>query len=123
MPAWSVSNSSGTAYFDVLAGELEVTTSKATGLLWPLRGSNPIVQSGPTRVPTLSTPDWLTTSNSDHELLMSILTSGSRLTITTDLGDSYSAVVSGDIVVRIEDTPERSTRPRRRYQVPLVGVL
>jgi len=120
--AWSVAANGNTAIFDVASGDVVLTQTKATGTLWALRGSNPIVQSGPTRVASLSTPDWITTSNSQHTLLMNILTSGSRLTITSDTGDTYYAVVSGDIVVNLEDTPTRTTFPRRRYQVPLVGV-
>jgi hypothetical protein len=120
--SWTVSANGSTATFSVSSGDTVTTHTKATSTLWPLRGANPIVQSGPTRVASLSTPDWLTTSNSQHILLMSVLSSGSRLTITSDTGEVYYAIVTGDIVVRIEDTPTRNTFPRRLYRVPLVGV-
>ena len=123
MAAWTVSGNGASVTFDVSAGQVTVTQTKVAGVLWPLRGSNPVVQSGPTRVGSLSTPEWVTTSNSQHSTLMSILTSGVRLTITSDTSDVYYAIVTGDIVVNIEDTPTRSTFPRRRYTVPLIGVV
>ena len=122
MAAWTVSGPGGTATFDVVAGELEVKRTKVTGVLYPLRGQSPIVQSGVTRVASLTTPDWLTTTNSQHSTLMNVLTTSGRLTITTDTGETYFAVVSGDVVIKTEDTPTRYTSPRRRYTVPLIGV-
>lgn len=120
--AWTLSGNGSTVNFEVLAGDIIVNQKQDTAILWPLRGASPIVQSGSARVPSLETPEWLSTSNSQHLQIMSIITSGSRITITTDTGEVFNAVVSGDVVFKIEDTPDRDIRPRRRYIVPLVGV-
>lgn len=123
--AWSITNTAtGTsASFDVAAGDVNYVATKQTGVFYPLRGSSPFVVSGPTRVTTPKLPELITYTNTQYAALYAILTSGSRLKLTDDLGVESYVFVTGDVNVRVVDTPDRGAGVLHRYiTVNFIGV-
>jgi hypothetical protein len=122
--AWTLTDTdtATSVTFTVPAGETVEVVEQPTGVWYPLRGSAPMVTVGPARLAGLSTPDWLVIGDAAWAQMKAILTAGHRLTITDDMGAVSTVRVDGGYQMRVEDTPNRGTSPRRRVKVKLVGV-
>ena len=106
----------------ILGGEnLSQIYTKSTKVFWPLRGSSPITQSGPSRKPSfdLENTPIVTESESDFNAVRTILLSGNPIELTTEYGEIIPCLPTSDLRVELLDTPGRSTRPIRHISVEL----
>ena len=122
--AWQLSDGTTTVTLRVTAGEIVVLHPKTVSVMWPLRGTTPYVQAGPSRAPQIELPALLAIGTTEWEQLTALLTSGLNLTLTDDIGSGGTWTVrpAGEVESRIEDTPDRGTNPRYRVTVKLVTV-
>lgn len=120
--AWSIANGATSVEFVPLSGEIEQQYEMPTGVFWPLRGTDPVVQYGDMRKAALSTPVWLVKGDAARATMVSVLSSKKRLTLTDDTATVKYVRVVGGFGIRTQDTPERDTQPRYLVTVTLQEV-
>ncbi len=119
---WSIANGSVTVSFTPLSGEIEQNYEIPTGVFWPLRGSDPVIQYGPVRKPSITTPQWLIQGDTAKTQMIAVLGPRKRLTLTDDTTGVKYVKVIGSYSIRTQDTPDRDTNPRYIVTVTLQEV-
>lgn len=104
------------------SGDITLTHDRATGVLWPLRGTSPFVQSGPLRVPTINTPPLVFDTTAAWQSFITLAGLGRRMVLTDDAGGTWPVRIDGAVETRLLDTADRATKPRYEVAVKFVGV-
>ena len=103
-------------------GDIAITHDRASGVLYPLRGASPFVQSGPLRAATINTPPLVFDTTVAWQSFITLAGLGRRMVLTDDMGGSWPVRVDGGIDTALLDTADRSTKPRYEVKVKFVGV-
>lgn len=120
--SWTLSDTQGalSVSFTPVSGSVKRQYEKPTGVFYPLRGSTPVIQYGPTRLSSIETPQWFIQGSTTT--IVALLSTGHRLALTDDTGSTRYVKVVGQFTVELQDTPDRATSPKYLVSTTLVEV-
>ena len=104
------------------SGTISITHDRASAVLWPLRGTAPFVQSGPMRLPAITTPPLVFDSKTVWQSFVTMAGLGRRMVLTDDMGSTWPVRIDGPVTSSLQDTADRASRPRYEVAVKFVGV-
>jgi hypothetical protein len=122
--AWTLVNAGAgiTLSFEPQAGDVKFEEPVTVGIHYALRGTAPYVRQGVAQVGRIDTPPWVL-NPAGLATFRALLALGGAMTLTTDVGETFTVKFAGTPDVVLEDTPARGTSDAR-YLVtaPLVRV-